>query len=101
MTEPKSDATTLPAADLLRSAARLIERALIQLDMTYTECGECEHKHYNNRDHYFAYQGLTDTPTKLNRLADQLAGDPVARAERERRRQQDLALKGRKTGGNQ
>lgn len=78
-------ATELGAAALLRSAARLIERALIKLDVREVKCEKCSLPHYENKEHAHAYKQLTDTPHKLERWADVLDEKPdavKARAER-------------------
>jgi hypothetical protein len=74
MTELESDASTMSASDLLRAAARLIERALIQLDTRKSTCGSCGVEHFGNLPHAKAYKQLTDTPDKLQRTADTLEG---------------------------
>lgn len=63
--ETSSDAHTADPATLLLSAARLIERALIQLDMGETKCADCGGRHFHNRTHAKAYERLTNTPARL------------------------------------
>jgi hypothetical protein len=74
MAEFKTDARTQDAPTLLRSAARLIERALIQLDVQESRCVTCGIKRFTNLTHAKAYQQLTDQPDKLTRTADALEG---------------------------
>ncbi len=62
----------LPAPELLRNAGRLIERALLQLNMREQECGECGTRHFSNTSHAKVYERLTDVPLKLQTLASTL-----------------------------
>ncbi len=62
----------LDAPDLLRQAAALIERALIQFDVRESPCLECGRPHYRNMAHWKVYQQFTDMPTKLHGAADKL-----------------------------
>lgn len=62
----------MKAPDLLRSAARLIERAVIQLDTGSTTCEHCHVPKFKNLLHAKAYQQLTDQPHKLTNLAGML-----------------------------
>lgn len=86
-------ATELGAADLLRSAARLIERALIKLDVREVKCGSCGLPHFENKEHAHAYRQLTDTPVKLTRWADVLDAKPEAVAARAERSAVDQNMK--------
>jgi hypothetical protein len=79
--------------NLLRAAARLIERALIRLDMREEKCERCSTKHYLNFEHAKVYQSLTDSPDKLERLAALLDGDPKAVQARHDRTELDRRLK--------
>lgn len=53
--------------DLLQRAARLVETALVLLDIREHECGECGRKKWLNRDEARAYELLTDTPNRIQR----------------------------------
>jgi hypothetical protein len=64
------------APALLRQAAALVERALIQLDMREAPCLECGTRHFRNREHAKVYERLTDTPSKLVNTADMLENGP-------------------------
>lgn len=69
-TEPM--ATELSAPELLRSAARLIERALIKLDMAEAPCPNCNARLFHDRDHSKAYEQLADFPNRLNGAAERI-----------------------------
>lgn len=86
MAEEKKDG--IP--DMLRQAGRLIERAIVQLDMREYACLECGTKHFTNTNHARLYQQFTDTPGKLSTAADRFeneaqlaAGLPKGRAARQ------------------
>lgn len=68
----KEMARELSAPDLLRSAARLIERALIQLDMRESPCLECGTKLFAKFEHAKVYQSFSETPDKLKGAAEKL-----------------------------
>ena len=70
--EKASDATTLGAADLLRNAARLVERALIQLDMQEAACPHCDARTFANREHARVYEAVTNIPERLRNAAERL-----------------------------
>ena len=72
MSETLSDARTLPAPALLRSAAKLIERALIQIDMAEAPCPTCETRLFRSRDSARVYEQLTDLPQRLHAAAAKL-----------------------------
>jgi hypothetical protein len=74
MTELKSDASTMSVDDLLRAAARLIERALIHLNVDKDTCAKCGTTHYHNKTHARLYLRYTDLPNKLKESADELEG---------------------------
>lgn len=59
---------------LLRDASRLIDQALIKLNMAKGTCEHCGRDWYENLTHARIYQGLTDLPDRLNRLANKLEG---------------------------
>lgn len=50
---------------LLLAAAKLVERATLQLDVAESTCGECGGRHFHNRVHAKAYERITNVPTKL------------------------------------
>lgn len=81
------------AAALLRQAAGLVQRALVVLDTREERCKDCGLLHFVDKTQGFAHKQLTDTPPKLERLAAQLAGEPQALAERQKRRVQDRDVK--------
>lgn len=72
MERDDSDAHEIGTADLLRSAARLVERTLIKLDMVEANCPTCEARLFRNREHARIYEQISDTPDKLRRLADRI-----------------------------
>lgn len=59
----------MSADGLLQSAARLVERAIMKLNMNETRCSECSGRHFENRVHAKAYERLTNTPTRLREVA--------------------------------
>lgn len=72
MAEPQSDAREMDAPSLLRAAGRLIERALIKLDMREKPCGECGYRHFHNKLDARIYERFSNSPSKLNEAADEL-----------------------------
>ncbi len=63
-----------PAA-MLRAAARLVERANAQLDVTPEQgCTCCGAKRFRNIAHARAADRIGETPRKLNETADMLEG---------------------------
>lgn len=62
----------MKASDLLRNAARLVDRAMLQLDHTFTPCRCCHVPVYRNTAQARIYERLTDTPEKLRGIADKL-----------------------------
>ncbi len=72
----KPMATELDAPDLLRSAARLIERALIQLDVRESNCLECGTRQFRNLAHAKVYEVTTDKPRQLQEAASRLENVP-------------------------
>lgn len=70
-----SDATEQTVEILLESAARLIERALIKLDMRHHQCGECGAKRFRNRTQARVYEQFTDTPERLRRASAVIAAE--------------------------
>lgn len=74
---------TMNAPDLLRSAAVLIERALIQLDVSHDVCPTCTSVRYTNIEAKRVYDRFTDTPHKLVESAEAL-DDPAAAADKRR-----------------
>jgi hypothetical protein len=65
----KSDATEMDATGLLQSAARLVERAIMKLDVHETACASCGGRHFDNRTHAKAYERLANTPERLRQVA--------------------------------
>lgn len=80
MSEPHADA--LPPAGLLRSAAKLVERVLIQLDTHADPCVTCGKREWRNPHHARLYERLTDTPERLRAAADALDGQDSVDARR-------------------
>ncbi len=76
-------ARELSTADLLRSAARLIERALIGLDVKHDFCETCTAIRYTNVIHKRTYDRFTDTPLKLREAADALDDPDTAQKRRQ------------------
>ena len=66
-------------ADLLRSAARSIETALILLNMNHRQCADCGSTHHENQTHYKVYTQLSDTPRKLTEAASRLENESSMR----------------------
>lgn len=64
------------APTLLREAAQLVDRALIQLDMREAPCASCGARHFNNKEHAKAYERLSDAPGRFVALAEQLENAP-------------------------
>lgn len=71
--ELPSDAQTQSPSILLQSAARLIERALIQLDLSEAPCPCCDAGQFYNLEEARVYEQLSDTPTKLRHAAARVA----------------------------
>lgn len=65
--------TEMKAPDLLRSAAKLIERALVQLDTTSAPCPHCRTTLFRNLDHGRVTEQLSNLPGKLIALAGRIA----------------------------
>lgn len=66
------------APDLLREAADLITRALLQLDVRETGCGHCGARKFRNYDEAKVAERFTKTPTALRESAARL--DNVTRS---------------------
>ena len=60
------------AANLLRAAARLVERSLLKLDMREAPCPHCSARLFANIDQARVYEGLSDTPSRLLAAADRI-----------------------------
>ena len=71
--EAQSDAHEVGTADLLRSAARLVERALVKLNMTEAACPHCDSRTFANREHARVYEAVTNIPERLRNAAERLA----------------------------
>jgi hypothetical protein len=72
------------APDLLRSAARLVEEALKQMDMTETAC-TCGARHFHNPVDAKVHEQFSETPRKLRDAADRLTAIlPVEATRRQR-----------------
>lgn len=67
--EEKNDA----ASRKLLEAAKLIETALVLLDMHNEPCGGCGSRHWRNLAHANVYQKLTDTPHRLRTCAEMIS----------------------------
>ncbi len=67
-----SDARAMDATGLLEAAARLVERAIIQLNVSKTECLGCGGQLFENRTHAKVYERITNTPDKLRDAAELL-----------------------------
>ena len=72
--ELQSDAHDMAPSGLLRAAARLVERALIKLDMTEAPCPHCAARLFENMDAARVYEQLTDLPEKLRNAAERVEG---------------------------
>ena len=72
MSDFKSDAHDMCAADQLRSAARLVERAIIQLNMAEAPCPNCNARLFADRESARVYEGLSDTPDRLRKTAERI-----------------------------
>lgn len=59
-------------AEQLRSAARLIERALTQLDLNERPCKDCGTRLFDNREHGKINEALVNVPERLRANADRL-----------------------------
>ena len=69
----------MKAPDLLRAAARLVDRAVLQLDMApLPDCRECGRHRTSNVLHARIYEQLSDLPEKLKLAADKLDGRDIA-----------------------
>jgi hypothetical protein len=84
---------TMTVDQLLEAAALYVERAMAQLDTSFTVCGECELKHYNDVRQARNYEQLAGTPMKLRRIARNLLLDPDAVQAKTERRAFDEATK--------
>lgn len=62
----------MEAPELLRNAAKLVDRALLKLDMREYPCLECGTRHFRNRAHAKVYEALTNTPLRLQEAANRL-----------------------------
>lgn len=78
MDEPM--ARELNASALLRNAARLVERALIQLNTTEVRCQCCNDRLFENIDHAKVYEQFTDLSVKLRAAADRVSNPNPARS---------------------
>lgn len=71
----------MDAPGLLRSAARLVERALGQLNAARRVCPECSVLLYEDKDQGRVHEQFAETPRKLreaaNRLDNATADDDV------------------------
>lgn len=72
MSDIKSDAHEIGAADLLRSAARLVERAITKLNMAEATCPTCDARLFADRENARIYQALAETPERLRNTAERL-----------------------------
>ena len=83
----------LGPAEQLRCAARLIERAVAQLDLTSEKCGCCGARQFKDKTHATVARSLENTPSTLLRQALLLDGSPEALAARRKRRVLDRSIK--------
>lgn len=77
-----NQAHDMKPADQLRSAARLVERALDQLDLKEAPCAHCGTRLFHNMPEAKINEALANTPERLRSAADrldELAGKPAAR----------------------
>jgi len=70
----ESDARSLSPPELLRAAARLIGRAMAQMDTETETCRCCGLHKMRNRTQGLAHQRLEPTIARLRREADALDG---------------------------
>lgn len=59
-------------ADLLRDAARAMDRALDALDTTAVECTACGFRRFSSIEEFRVWQRYGRTPDAIRRLADKL-----------------------------
>lgn len=64
-----SENTKLPPEAQLKSAARLIDQALLQLDTRGAPCRCCGKPTFANRAHAKVYENLSDLPARLRHQA--------------------------------
>ena len=69
MNESKSDAHEMDVGGLLNAAARLVEKALLKLDMEEAPCPHCTTRLFRDREQGRIYEMLTDTPDRLRKAA--------------------------------
>lgn len=67
---------SLNTPGLLRAAAQLIERALVNLDVMHDACPGCGSARHRNKLEARIYEHFTNTPTRLRAAADRLDGHP-------------------------
>lgn len=67
-----ADNVEMAAPDLLRSAAKLIERAKKKLNVVEHKCGSCQNRVFENPKHARVFERITSIPSKLGELADVL-----------------------------
>lgn len=63
---------TMKAGDLLRSAAKLIDRAKAQLDVGEKPCRTCRCRVFDNPTHARVNERIAQMPTKLAEMAEWL-----------------------------
>lgn len=64
----------MSAPDQFRAAARLINRALLLLDVKQENCGCCGQVSFTNYPHAKAYEKFCNLPDRLVAAADELDG---------------------------
>ena len=62
----------MKASDLLRAAARLIDKAIAQLDPKEGTCDRCGHREFGNKPVAKVLEQLVDQPAKLRQQAARL-----------------------------
>ena len=82
--ERESNAHEMPAYGLLRAAARLVERAVLKLNMAEAPCPHCGTRLFADIDHARVYEQLSGYKEKLENAADKVEASLVvgARASR-------------------
>jgi hypothetical protein len=83
---PTQDEKNGVAAQKLLDAAKLIETALVLLDMHNEPCGGCGSRHWRNLTHANVYQKLTDTPHRLRTSAASVVTSGESKPANNRRR---------------
>lgn len=72
MTQGRTQELLREAAALLREAGQKVDLSTLSLDMTHTECECCKMRRYRHWGQARTYKRISDVPTRLNHLADNL-----------------------------